>query len=168
MRKSAFLFALFAALSLNAAGPANYAGNWTLDKAQSKDLPPWYENVKAHELTITQTDKELVVGADITADTKDRFDFTYKLDGTPVQSQTKVKTPNGPMDVPSTLKATPRENGELTIVIERELPSRDGTPFKGTTTETWRLGADGKTLTIERADQMRNRSFNSTLVFTRQ
>lgn len=167
MRKSAFLFALFAALSIHAAGPANYAGNWTLDKAQSKDLPPYYENITTHALKITQTDQELVVGVDIASDTNDHFDYTYKLDGSTVQSQTKVRTPGGPMEVPTTLKATPAENGDLVIVIERELPSRDGTPFKGTTTETWRLGADGKTLTIERADQMRSRSSNSTLVFTR-
>lgn len=167
MRKSAFLFALFAALSIHAAGPANYAGNWTLDKAQSKDLPPYYENIKTHALKITQTDKELVLSVDIVSDSSDHFDFTYKLDGTPVQAPTKVRTPNGPLEVPTTMKAVAAENGELTITIERELPSRDGTSFKGTTVETWRLGADGKTLTIERADQMRSRSFNSTMVFTR-
>lgn len=69
--------------------------------------------------------------------------------------------------MPTTLTAKPEANGELTITIERELPSRGGEPFKGTTVEKWRLSADGKTLTIDRADQMRTRSFASTLVFTR-
>lgn len=168
MRKSAFLFALLAALSLNAATPADYAGTWTLDKTASKDLPPYYENIKSHALKITRTENRLVVGIDIQSDTADHFDYTYTLDGKPVQAQTKVRTPNGPVDVPTTMTASAAENGELTITIDRELPSRDGTPFKGTTVETWRLGADGQTLTIERADQMRGRSFNSTMVFTRQ
>ena len=44
---------------------------------------------------------------------------------------------------------------------------RDGESFKATTQETWHLDADGKTLTIDRVDEMRRGKFESKMVFAR-
>ena len=168
-RNLVLFFALLLSFSVFAAGPANYSGNWSLDKSASKDLPPFYEQVKSHSLKITQNEKELLVAVEVTsgAHEPDRFDVTFHLDGQPVKSDAQVRTPNGPMKVPATFTAQPEADGGLTITIERELPSRDGQPFKGTTVEKWRLSQDGKTLTIDRSDTMRGGSFASTMIFTR-
>jgi hypothetical protein len=54
MRKLLFAAALIAAIFANAlAKPANYAGNWTLDIKQSKNLPPYYSHIESHKLSIT-------------------------------------------------------------------------------------------------------------------
>jgi len=158
------------AVHTQAAAAVDYSGQWSLDKTQSKDLPPYYQDVKTHSLKITQNEREMVVGVDITSAAHDpvHLDFAYKLDGAPVKTETKVVTPNGPLSVPTTLTAKPHENGEMGITIERELPSRGGgEPMKGTTVEKWKLGADGKTLIIDRTDESPRGTMTSTLVFTR-
>lgn len=169
MKKTAAVLLLLLALPMLADKPANYAGRWSLDKARSANLPPRYEQVTSHELTITQNDKELAVTVRITVPDRapDPMELRYQLDGTPTKTETLIRTPAGPSNVPTVLQAKPAAGGGLVITIERELPSRDGQPFKGTTVETWHLDADGKTLTIDRADEMPRGRMESKLVFTR-
>jgi hypothetical protein len=167
MRKILIALFLLLAAHLLAADAPNYAGEWTLDKAASKDLPPYYERITGHTLRVTQSEKELVVAVTLTSDAHepDLLTFNYKLDGVATKAESQVRTPNGPMAVPTITTAKMEENGALTIIIERELPSRGGEPMKGTTVEKWRLEADGKTLVIDRVDEMRRGKFSSTLVF---
>jgi len=169
MRKALLPLALLLAVRMHAAGPADFSGQWSLDRSQSKDLPPFYEEVKSHSLKITQNEKELVVGVDITSDAHEplHIDFTYSLDGQPTKTESQVRTPNGPLSVPTILTAKPADDGKIGITIERDLPSpRSGEPMKGTTVETWRL-QDAKTLVIDRVDETRRGTMTSTLVFTR-
>lgn len=149
--------------------PVSYAGKWTLDKSQSKNLPPWYERVDSHALEITQDAGSLNVAVTVTSaqHAPDRFDFHYNLDGTPTRTETMIRTPAGPAPVPTTLKAEPQSNGEVVITIDREMKDREGQPMKGTTVERWKLDATGKLLTIERADEMPRGRMESTMVFTR-
>jgi hypothetical protein len=143
---------------------ADYSGKWTLDKAQSADLPPFYEHVSSHALTISQTDNELTVGVDITADSHDpdHFDFVYRLDGTPVQTETKIRTPQGPASVPTALTARPQADGTLVITIDRKLGD-----FDAVTLETWHLAADGQSLVIDRTDDTPRGKFASKMVFVK-
>jgi hypothetical protein len=138
---------------------ADYSGKWTLDKAQSRDLPPFYEHITSHALTITQDAKELDVAVTVSSDRHDpdHFDFHYKLDGTPAESESKIRTPNGPMTIPTTLTAKPNADGTLLITIDRKQ--------MGTTTETWHL--DGNKLIIDRTDEMPRGKFSSQMVFVR-
>lgn len=162
-----FLVLLLAANSY-AADRASYAGQWTLDKGRSKNLPPYYDTITGHTLSIAQNGQDLAVNVEITAEGReaDTFDFKYTLDDQPVQTETEVRTPNGPLKVPTVLRAKPEENGGLLITIERELPMR-GETVKGTTVETWRLSEDAKTLTIDRKDESpRFGTRESVLVFT--
>lgn len=156
-------------LAVSSAHAADYSGSWSLDKAWSSNLPPYYEQITAHDLKITQDAGELAVTATITADHgPDNFDFRYKLDGSRSQTETSVRTPSGAMKVPTVLQLAKAENGDLTITIERELPSRDGSSFKGTTVETWHLDPDGKVLTIDRVDETRRGRMESKMVFVRK
>ena len=84
-----------------------------------------------------------------------------------MKTETKVRTPSGDRSVPATLQAKPAAGGGLTITIERELPTRGGETFKGTTVETWRLDAGEETLTIGRVDESRRGKTEATMVFTR-
>jgi hypothetical protein len=43
------------------AAPANFSGNWTLDKSKSRDLPPQIENSESYTLVVTQDDQRLTV-----------------------------------------------------------------------------------------------------------
>jgi hypothetical protein len=166
MRKLALAAIALLALSAQAAG---YSGSWSLDKAKSSNLPPYYEQITGHDLKIAQDDNELAVTAVITADRgPENFEFRYKLDGTATAGETSVRTPNGERKVPTVLQLKKADNGDLNITIERELPSRDGSTFKGTTIETWHLDAEGKVLTIDRVDETRRGRTEARMVFVRR
>ena len=162
-------FAIAAATMFAAAPkPASYAGKWTLDRAQSTNLPRMYEHVTGHTLDISQTATDLNVGVTITAETHDpeNFLFAYRLDGTPTKAQTHIRTPQGPADVPTTLKAQVNADGTMTITIDRELPFGPQ-PVHGVTVETWKLDEKGNKLTIHRADDTPRGKFECDMVFVR-
>ncbi|HEX8170283.1 MAG TPA: hypothetical protein VF824_07075 [Thermoanaerobaculia bacterium] len=168
LRLTAAALVLFAVPLLAAAAPPDYSGHWTLSKEQSANLPNFYDQVKTHELNVTQSAAALEVKVTVTSDSHDpdHFDFHYKLDGTPTPTETQIRTPNGPVSVPTVLAAAPDANGELVITIERELTMR-GNSMKATTVEHWKLSADGKTLTIARTDNRGGQTMSSTMVFLR-
>lgn len=170
IKRLLFAAALFVAASVPAlAKPASYAGNWTLDVKQSKDLPPFYARVQSHKLSIKQDDKQLHVAVEI-ADSEAppfRMNFDYNLDGTETRTETQIRTPGGMRAVPTTLKAVAAEDGTLRITITREINTPDGRALKGTTTEDWRLSPDAKTLTIHRADDSPRGKFESDMIFTK-
>ena len=157
---------LVASFALGAAKPANYAGSWTLDMKQSKNLPRYYERVKSHQLNITQDDKHLSVAVEIGHEQgePDKINFIYNLDGSETKTETKIRTQNGLVSVPTTLKATVTDNGGLHITIGREIPMGDQT-FKGVSVEDWQLSADKKTLTIHRADETPRGKMEADMIF---
>lgn len=157
---------IFSALTFTFAKPTDFSGNWTLDKAKSKDLPFFYDNVQSHKLAITQSEKTLQVAVEIKDGQPElvKMEFAYNLDGTESKTESKVRTPDGLISVPATLKAESSENGELKITISREIPMPNGT-FKSVTIENWKLSADGKTLTIHRADENPGGKLDFEMVF---
>ena len=173
MLKNALFGAALLAASLApgaAAKPADYSGAWTLDMKQSKNLPPFYANVRSHKLDIKQDEKHLRVAVEIGDGGAEPFKagFDYNLDGTETKAETQMRTPAGTRNVPTTLKAEPVEGGGLHITITRERPGRDGGTMRLTTVEDWRLGAGGKTLDIHRSDETpRGEKFESDMVFVK-
>ena len=164
---AALLAASLAALSVR---PADYSGAWTLDMKQSKNLPPFYSNVQSHKLNIRQDDKHLRVAVEIGDGSAEPFkaDFDYSLDGAETKTETQMRTPAGPRNIPTTLKAEVAEGGGLHITITRERPTRDGAVLKLATVEDWRLSPDGKTLNIRRSDETpRGEKMESEMVFVR-
>ena len=156
------------AFNFVSAKTASYAGNWTLDFKQSKNLPPFYSNVKSHKLAITQSEKTLNVAVEIDAadDNPLKLNFVYNLDGSETKTESSIKTPDGIKSVPTTLKAETSENGNLKITISREI-TMPGGAFKGVTVENWELSADGKTLTIHRADHTPRGKMEADMVFVK-
>lgn len=173
MLKNLFIGAALLAASIAfgaAAKPADYTGAWTLDMKQSKNLPPFYSNVQSHKLNVTQDEKHLRVAVEIGNGGAEPFktEFVYNLDGTETKTETQMRTPNGPRNVPTTLKAEVVEGGGLHLIITRERPGRDGGMMKLASVEDWRLGADGKTLNIHRSDETpRGEKFESDMVFVK-
>jgi hypothetical protein len=170
MKKLILAIILLAATFVFAATkPANYAGNWTLDFKQSKNLPKYYDNIKNHKLSITQDEKVLNVGVQISfgQPTPDKMSFVYNLDGTESKTEVQIRNQNGPLMVPATLKADSIENGKLKITISREIPMGE-TTFKGITVEDWELSADGKTLTIHRADDTPRGKVEMDMIFVKE
>jgi hypothetical protein len=169
MKKLFLVIALiFACFTFAQAKPANYAGNWTLDTAKSKNLPKYYERIKSHKLSITQDEKQLKVAVtvDLGGSEPDKLSFVYNLDGSETKTQTQIRTQDGPMQVPTTLSAKVGADGKIHIIIAREIQLPDG-PFKGTTIEDWELSADGKTLTIHRADDTPRGKTESDMIFVK-
>lgn len=150
---------------------SSFAGRWTLDTSLSRDLPPWYANVREHRLEITQNDSALVVEVAMvdTAGTTTPMTFPYSLRG-PVRTTTKVLTPRGPIDIPTTLTAKPRADGGVEIDIAREITMGERV-LKPGDHESWTLSADGKQLLIDRVAEMPGpgglRTVKSRYVFVR-
>ena len=169
--KKLFLMIILVVTSFAMAGTkaANYAGSWELDFKQSKNLPAFYENVKSHRLIITQDAKQLNVAVeiDLGQSEPDKMNFVYNLDGTETKTEAKIRTPNGPVIVPATLKAISAGGENLQITISREIPMGEST-FKGVTTEEWKLNADGKILTIDRADETPRGKRQAEMVFVKE
>jgi hypothetical protein len=158
-----------AAPSASVATPPDYSGTWTLDRAQSPGLPPMYANVRAQRLAVTQTDARLEVDVEIDAGAPEpeRFEFVYSLDGAETTATTRVRTPDGMIDVPTRLRAAHGDDGRLHITITRQPPLR-GQTVTATGTEEWELRPDGRTLVVHRVEQMRNGSeMRFEMVFTR-
>jgi hypothetical protein len=165
------LFAgLALALSTRAAAPAvDYSGHWTLDAARSRNLPGFYARVRSHRLDVTQDAARLDVAVTIDAGgpRPDRIDLSYALDGHPVETQTFIRMQNGPVAVPTTLRARVDEAGAVHVTLTRRIPAPDGTEVTAEGTEDWQLGADGKTLTIHRVERSPMGGFESDMVFAR-
>jgi hypothetical protein len=150
------------------AAPVNYSGHWTLDAARSRNLPPFYARVKSHVLDVTQDAAHLTVAVaiDIGEGEPDRISLPYSLDGQPVRTETLVRTPRGPMSVPTTLLATVDEAGAVHIAITRRVETPDGArELHGS--EVWELSPDGRTLTVHRRDEMPQGTIDSDMVFAR-
>lgn len=150
------------------ASPVNFGGAWTLDKAQSTGLPPFYATIQSHHLSVTQTGEQLAVGVEIQrgAAEPDRFEMVYPLDGSESSTTTPVRTPNGRVDVPTKLKAVPDDQGRIHITMTREVRMGDHT-MTVTGTELWEMRADGA-LIVHRVDQMpQGGEIRAQMVFVR-
>jgi hypothetical protein len=149
--------------------PPSYAGNWTLDQAQSRNLPSYYANVKAHRLAITQDAAHLNVGVEIEntmAPEPMHMDLPYPLDGSESTIQTTMRMGPQPVQVPTTLKANIDDAGAVHITIKRQIPTPSGT-VNAQMQEEWHLGADGKTLDIHMIDDGPMGHRESDYVFVR-
>ena len=174
MRLTAALL-LAAALATPAAAqtarPTSFAGQWRLDIAGSRDLPPYYAGLREHRLEIAQDDSTLAVDVAFvdTAGATQRMRFPYDL-RRPVRTTTQVRTPSGPRDIPTVLTATPRADGGVDVDIAREITMGERVlrPFDR---ETWHLSSDGKQLLIDREAEMPGpqgmRTFKTHYVFVR-
>ena len=160
---------------------ADYSGTWSLDV--SKSTMDRARNIESMIMTVTQTETELSV----TTETKraappadapqggrpgggmGRGGFgggdsktVYSLDGKETKSE--VEGPNGKM--PLALKAK-SEAGKLHLSRSSSFSGQMG-DVTITTKETWELGADGKTLTVNREQSTPRGTNSSTLVFSKK
>jgi hypothetical protein len=168
MKRTLLALALVAALPASAATAGDYSGTWRLSKEKSKDLPsPMYDKVKSTSIVVTQRDQAFNVDVTVEAEGRPQLkqSFRYPLDGTTNEIETTVRTPDGPMQVPTTLEAKQRE-GALELVETRNVNfgERQAT---FTSSELWTLSDDGKTLTVHRKDQRPQGPLEYDMVFVR-
>lgn len=151
---------------------ASFAGAWRLDVAQSRDLPPFYTAMREHRLDIAQDDSTLAVDVALvdTAGVTTSMRFPYDLRRA-LRTTTQIRTPRGPLDVPTTLTAAPRADGGVDISIAREITMGERVIRPGDR-ETWHLSADGTQLLIDREAEMPGpggmRTFRTHYVFVRR
>lgn len=165
------LAAALAALMLQSpAKPAvDYSGKWQLDTARSRNLPGFYAGIASHTLDVTQTETHLGVGVVIALRDaqQDTLRFDYALDGSEVHTRSPIRTPQGRVYLPTTLRARMDETGAVYITIARQLQTPAGTRTV-TGTEEWRLSDDGATLTVRRLDGTPQGRIDTDMVFVRR
>lgn len=135
--------------------PVNYAGTWTLDTRQSKDLPAHLKNVNFEKLYITQDKKVLKVVNEVKFNGEEAFKQTdvYNLDGTESKKPTELNKGGGTLKIPATRKVVVADDGKLKLIKARGFQTPNG-GFTITQVEDWTLSADGKTLTVHHLNQM--------------
>lgn len=179
-----FAVAMMAAASF-AQGKANYSGTWTLDKDKSTLGGPM--RIDGMTLTVAQTDKEIKVetatkrlppndtpgaptaGAPGGGPGRGRGGMgmgdgttVYSLDG----KETKAEI-DGPMGkMPVFYKAAAGADGSLELSSKRSFSGPQG-EITMTTKETWKLSADGKTLTVDRVNATPRGDQTAKLVFSK-
>jgi len=128
---------------------ADFSGNWSLDRSRSSNLPPYYSQVSSHRLSNAQAGNQLTVDVAIEGARPEPLlnRFVYRLDSMPTTAVTEVRTPEGPQQAPTTMKARMIDGGRLHIDIVREIGLAGGT-VHGRSSEDWSLSPDGKTLTV--------------------
>ena len=157
--------------SAPAPAATSFGGNWRLDTALSRDLPPFYAGVREHRLEIAHSDTSLTVGVILvdTAGTVTPSSYPFDL-RRPLKTKTQVLTPRGPIDVPTTLTAKTRADGGLEIDIAREVTIGERVLRPGDH-ESWSLAAEGRQLVIDRVVEMPGpgglRTFRTRYVFVR-
>ncbi|MFN0141115.1 MAG: hypothetical protein ACKVQW_13635 [Pyrinomonadaceae bacterium] len=138
----------------------NFGGTWNLDVAKSKLGDR--NTIEAQTMTVTQTDTDIKVETKTTRKAPPEgapppgggrpgggmgggmmgggdMATTYALDGK--ETKTEVQTQMGAM---TTVTKAKLEGGKFMITRTTQTPMGDRT-----STETWSLGTDGKTLTVE-------------------
>jgi hypothetical protein len=135
--------------------PVNYAGTWTLDTKQSKDLPDHLKNIDFVKLYITQDKKVLKVVDEVKFNGQETSKQTdvYNLDGTESKKPTEWSKGDGTLKIPTTRKALVADDGKLKLIKARGFQTSNG-GFIITQVEDWTLSADGKTLTVRHVNQM--------------
>lgn len=137
--------------------PVNYAGTWTLDTKQSKDLPDHLKNVNFAKLYVTQDKKVLKVVDEIKFNGQEASKQTdvYNLDGTESRKPTEWSKEGATLRIPTTRKAVVADDGKLKLIKARGFQTANS-GFIITQVEDWTLSADGKTLTVHHTNQMDN------------
>ncbi|HEX6100991.1 MAG TPA: hypothetical protein VF432_32030 [Thermoanaerobaculia bacterium] len=155
MHKSFLAIMLLAAtFTFAATAPVNYAGTWTLDTRQSKDLPKHLQDVSLVKLYITQDNKMLKVVDETKFNGQETLEQTdvYNLDGTESKKPTEVRKAGVTFEIPATRTAVVADEGKLELIKVRRFQTPNG-GFKVTQVEDWTLSADGKTLTVHHVNQ---------------
>ena len=167
---------------------ANYAGTWKLDKAQSKLDQRMSAGIDSMTWTVSQAGSELkIVSAVKRVEAQampappaggppagggrgmGRGGFgggegttVYSLDGKETTGEL-----DGPMGkMPVSYKATTAADGSVVLTSSRTINGPNG-EAKVTTKESWKLSADGKTLTVDRENTSPRGTQTSTLVFVK-
>lgn len=195
MRKlSLAVFAIsMMAMAAFAQGNANYSGTWKLDAEKSTFAGP--ARVDSMTLTVAQTAKDIRVdseskrtprevaapagapGAPATPGGGQRRggmgrgmggfgtsdgSVTYSLEGK--ETKIEMEGPNG--KIPVIYKAALEADGTLKLSNSRSFAGPMG-EITSTTKETWKLSADGRTLTVERETATPRGSQTSKLTFVK-
>jgi hypothetical protein len=137
--------------------PVNYAGTWTLDTKQTKDLPENLQKVDFVKLYITQDKKVLKVVDETKFNGQEVLKQTdvYNLDGKESTKPTEVSKAGGTFKIPTTRKAVVADDGKLKLIKARGFQTSNGS-FVVAQIEDWTLSADGKTLTVRHVNQTDN------------
>jgi hypothetical protein len=144
---------LLAAWAVSATAPANFAGEWVLDKSKS-ELPPQMANGPDITLVVTQDDKQLSVETKRSGGGGGRGGMmgpqklTYSLDGKKTTMEAQGPMGNSAIDLEA------KWNGEQKLELKNVRHANfQGNAVDFTTKETWELADAGKTLKIHRISE---------------
>jgi hypothetical protein len=174
--KAGGLVCLLAMWAVSATAPANFAGEWALDKGKS-ELPQMMANGPDITLTVTQDDKQLTVetkrsggegggpgGGGRGGMMMGGGKLAYSLDGKKTTAEVA-----GPMGNATQVDTEAKWNGEQKLELKSVRHMNfQGNPVDITTKETWELADAGKTLKINRSTESPRGTQEAKLVFTKK
>ena len=155
---SAVLFSF----SLPAKYQANFSGSWTLNEGKS-DLGQFGARGAASKIVIDQKTEDVTITRTSTGFQGETLNTTETLtaDGKPSES-----TFLGSAKKKSTMKwAADGQSFTVSASISME---RNGQSFDMTGSETWSLGADGKTFTLQNSLTTPQGEFKTTALYDKQ
>lgn len=169
MKRTFFAVAVALCTTTLLAQTSDFAGKWTLSKNDSKNLPKSYDVVSDATIGVKQDAKAFAINVTIKAEGRPDYneEFLYPLDGTTRDIETTVRTPTGPLKVPTSLAATTKEGGSLELSETRTVTFA-GRVDKFSSVELWSVSKDGKTLTVHRKDQRPQGASEYQMVFHRK
>lgn len=171
---SAILSLFVLAIAVSAQKATNFSGTWTLDVSKSKLGDR--NTIESQTLTVVQTDKDIKItpatkrmappagapagggggrmgGGDTTS--------TYTLDGK--ETTVEIESQMGKIPVKYTGKW---DSGKLVLSSSRTMTTPNG-EMTSTTKETWEMGADAKSLTVNRESTRNGNTTSTTMVYTK-
>lgn len=167
-----------AVVAASAFAPANFAGDWSLDKAKSQGLDQRMQNAESVTWTITQDDKQISIDSKVVAGQPPAGappagagggmgggrgpagPRVFSLDGKEATTEAQGGT--------NTTKTTWSSDGKTLELSSVRAGSRDGQEFKFTTVDKLSLSGDGKVLTVNRHGESPRGPQESTMVFNKQ
>lgn len=169
---TAVMLLAFAA-SAAAQKPSDFSGTWSLDTSKATGADA---SIESQTLTVTQTATELKyernttrkAGADSGRGGRGMMGggnttAAFSLDGK--ETKAEIEGPMGKM--PVTYKASVDADGSVKLVSTRTFNGPQG-EMSFTVTESWKLSADGKTLTVERESVSPRGTNSSTSVYLKK
>ena len=145
--------------------PANFAGTWVLDKSKSQGMQGPMANAESITLIVTQDSKKLSTETKIMNGGQEmpRRSMTYDLDGNETTAEV-----GGRMPGKATLKAKWLADGKKLELSQKRIMNNQGNEVTVTSTETWELADNGKTLRVHRVSESPRGTQDATLVYTKQ
>jgi hypothetical protein len=142
--KNILFLGLAAVLFVAAVVAANFSGDWTLNESKSNFGDTQFGRQGATSMKVTQAGADITIAKTGKSFDGESYNWEEKLAYNGKETETTIF--NGAKRKASVKWADDKNSFTVT---SKTVIDRDGNTFEISSTEVWKLSADGKTLTVE-------------------